>query len=612
MPQPVLDFPQTGVRERLAGFRLRRLEMFNWGTFHQKVAVLAPEGRWTLVVGENGSGKTTAVDALRTLLVPPRLLQYNDASGDQKRRDRTRRSYVRGAWATSSQEDTATARVEYLRKPGEQTILLAVFSNEVSGAEVTLAQILWEANEKIDDIFAVARGRKAIKEDLSNLGQSPQLKKALRSRGFEPYESFAGYEEIFRSRLGIPGRGALEVFNQAIGVKEIADVNSFIRRHMLEPSQAVDFISSHLQPHYRELDACYQAIQKARAQIEKLDPIAQAHRRMEEAHLRKAELEALQQTSPRYFAHRHLQLRHDEADELQRRLEVLAREQTERAAAQSADDQQRIALELDLASDAVGLRLKALEFEQKDVLKAKREKEETHQGIRRALATMQKPLPFDAPEAFQAMRDQVSANKGLYEGNRDSARAKQLEAGMDQRSALAERNELSAELENLRQQRALIPREFVAVRRAISEATGVSSEELPFAGELLEVKSDYREWTGTIERLLRSFGISLLVPEQHYVAVARIINSRHLGLRLTFHRVPAQARAVRADALRQADRVPARLNFRDHPLQSWVKAEVSQRFDHVCCANVQRLKEVDFGITREGLIRNAADPAHQG
>ncbi|MEJ0005219.1 MAG: hypothetical protein WDM77_02200 [Steroidobacteraceae bacterium] len=36
------------------------------------------------------------------------------------------------------------------------------------------------------------------------------------------------------------GRGALEVFNQAIGVKEIADIDSFVRKHMLEPSEAFD------------------------------------------------------------------------------------------------------------------------------------------------------------------------------------------------------------------------------------------------------------------------------------------------------------------------------------------------------------------------------------
>ena len=68
MPNQELNFPMPDGRLPLPGFRLRRLEMLNWGTFHEKVAVLVADGRWTLLVGENGSGKSTAVDALRTLL----------------------------------------------------------------------------------------------------------------------------------------------------------------------------------------------------------------------------------------------------------------------------------------------------------------------------------------------------------------------------------------------------------------------------------------------------------------------------------------------------------------------------------------------------------------
>ncbi|HXT12313.1 MAG TPA: ATP-binding protein, partial [Candidatus Angelobacter sp.] len=144
MPNRELNFPLPDGRAPLPGFRLRRLEMLNWGTFHEKVAALSADGRWTLLVGENGSGKSTAVDALRTLLVPPRLLNYNDASAAQKQRgDRTRHTYIRGAWATSSQEESAKARLEYLRPEGVQSILLAVFANEHSGEVVTLAQILW-------------------------------------------------------------------------------------------------------------------------------------------------------------------------------------------------------------------------------------------------------------------------------------------------------------------------------------------------------------------------------------------------------------------------------------------------------------------------------------
>lgn len=593
----------------LPGFRLHRLEMLNWGTFHQKVAVLAPAGRWSLLVGENGSGKTTAVDALRTLLVPPRQLQYNDASGDQKRRDRTRRSYVRGAWATSSQEDTAAARVEYLRKPGEQSILLAVFADEGRATQVTLAQILWEANETVHEIYGVARGDRNIRDDLANLGRSNELKKTLRARGFEPFDHFPGYEETFRSRLGIPGRGALEVFNQAIGVKEIVDVNSFVRRHMLEPSDALNFIEMHLKPHYRELDACYQAIQKARTQVEQLEPIAQCHKRLEEASARKTELERLQQITPLFYSQRQLGLRQHEGGRLARELADTESRQTTLQEEQDIATGQRIAIELDLNNDAVGLRIKSLELDKDRAIAQCKARQGLYGRVRDALSTLQKPWPFDSAETFATMRAQVETSKGLFEGNLNSARAKRIDAEVEERGARVRRGELADDLESLRSNRVLIPRDFLSIRHALSEATHIPSEDLPFAGELIEVNEDYQDWTGAIERLLRSFGISLLVPERHYVAVSSFINRQHLGLRLQYHRVPTHLTPVRPALLLDNERVAGRLRFReDHPLQTWVKTEVCRRFSHICCDDIQRLREVDYGITREGLIRNG--PTH--
>ena len=54
-------------RHMESGFRLERLELWNWGTFHGQAQTLEPSGGWALLVGDNGSGKSTAIDALRTL-----------------------------------------------------------------------------------------------------------------------------------------------------------------------------------------------------------------------------------------------------------------------------------------------------------------------------------------------------------------------------------------------------------------------------------------------------------------------------------------------------------------------------------------------------------------
>ena len=52
--------------DRLAGFRLQRLEIFNWGTFDGRVWTLKLGGKNGLLTGDIGSGKSTLVDAVTT------------------------------------------------------------------------------------------------------------------------------------------------------------------------------------------------------------------------------------------------------------------------------------------------------------------------------------------------------------------------------------------------------------------------------------------------------------------------------------------------------------------------------------------------------------------
>jgi len=67
MQDQLLDFADT---DELAGFRLQRLEVYNWGTFDSRVWTLEPNGENALLTGDIGSGKSTLVDAVTTLLVP--------------------------------------------------------------------------------------------------------------------------------------------------------------------------------------------------------------------------------------------------------------------------------------------------------------------------------------------------------------------------------------------------------------------------------------------------------------------------------------------------------------------------------------------------------------
>ena len=51
-PPPELDFTAD---DTLSGFRLQRLEVFNWGTFDSRVWTLNLEGKNALLTGDIGS-----------------------------------------------------------------------------------------------------------------------------------------------------------------------------------------------------------------------------------------------------------------------------------------------------------------------------------------------------------------------------------------------------------------------------------------------------------------------------------------------------------------------------------------------------------------------------
>ena len=52
------------------GFRLHKVEMYNWGTFDGQVHTLTPRGQTTLLVGQNGSGKSTLAKMLLGFVMP--------------------------------------------------------------------------------------------------------------------------------------------------------------------------------------------------------------------------------------------------------------------------------------------------------------------------------------------------------------------------------------------------------------------------------------------------------------------------------------------------------------------------------------------------------------
>jgi uncharacterized protein YPO0396 len=584
------------------GFRLVRLEVRNWGTFDERVQVLDLAGSTALLIGENGSGKSTLVDALLTLLVPRNKRNYNLSAGGNKKRERDEYTYVLGAYGSENTDERA--KPKFLRKPGASpAILLAYFRNEATGACLTITQLLWVQGEDVKKLLLTARSEKSIAGDFQDLQEAHTWKKALERRGFDVDTKFSTYAEKIVRYLGMESTTTLSLFSQTVAIKEITHVSGFIREHMLERLDSRELVER-LERHYDDLTQCHDAIQRAQAKLDALRPIAEKARELRNLEGELAHGQQFQQALPALVAVALSGLLTESINFSEGQLTVL--EQELQAAAKALDELtvNAASLKQALESDDVGRQLEKL---RSDIEAANTELGrrtlvwEQYREVLRQLGVVEAE-----PQATR-FADLVAWGQTEHEKQElviSDAAGKAAAANQRLEQVGTDVARIEAELGSLRSRVDLIPEDKRRLRQLIATATGVPVTELPFAGELIDVREEYsRDWRGALERLLRGFGLSMLVPESYYSQVNGFINNNNLRSRITYHRVPLGIGSIGRGA--DSGRVIEKLVLKEeHPLAGWVAAELRAQYNHRCCDTVQEFERVSgFAVTKRGLIR---------
>lgn len=258
----------------LPGFRLHRLELLNWGTFHGGARSFTLDGVNSLLTGDIGSGKSTVVDAITTLLLPANRIDYNKAAGAQKK-ERSLMSYVRGFHKSTRSMNGEYSKPVALRSSGTLTVVLGVFHNAQLNASVTLAITLWATQEagQPNRFYSLADTDQSIAADFSDFGQDPaRLKKKLRAGGVAVHDSFDPYAAAFKRQFGISGNQAMELFHRTISMKQVENITSFVRTNMLEEDDVAVRIGN-LIHHFDDLKRAHDAVLRAKDQIALLTPI---------------------------------------------------------------------------------------------------------------------------------------------------------------------------------------------------------------------------------------------------------------------------------------------------------------------------------------------------
>jgi uncharacterized protein YPO0396 len=261
--------------DRLPGTRLERVEVWNWGTFSGRIWALDVGGRNALLTGDIGSGKSTLVDALTTLLLPANKIAYNKAAGAETR-ERDLRSYVLGFYKAERNETTGATKPVALRGESDYSVILGVFRNADYNTTVTLAQVFWSKDAQRGQpmrFFAVADGVLSIAEHFADFGADVATStKASPAQGVKLHDSFTDYGRDFRRRLGIDSEQAMELFGQTVSMKAVDNLNDFVRQHMLEPFDVRTRLDA-LVSHFDDLAQAHEAVLRARAQLELLEPL---------------------------------------------------------------------------------------------------------------------------------------------------------------------------------------------------------------------------------------------------------------------------------------------------------------------------------------------------
>lgn len=587
------------------GYRMRRLEVYNWGTFDGAVWPFELGGNTSLLTGEIGSGKSTLVDAILTLLIPQPKINYNKAA-DSGSRERSLTSYVRGYYAKRSNASGEEEPVA-LRDKNKYSVILAGFSDVEKDSYVTLAQVFFfqPGSERPARFFVVAERSLSIKKDFGGFGNNiSDLKKRLKKSLYvEVFNDYTSYAVKFKSLFGIVSDDALDLFQQTVSMKKVNGITDFVRKNMLGDVDRAEMEENiqHLLTRFHDLKSIHDAIVRDREKMDLLRPIVQASDTYDACLLKESELSLMEEGVQPYLAREEIKL-------LTKALAESSRQQEEmRARRTSLEAELTHALEdIDAKKKEMwqngGNRLHDAEKELKNCEKDFAQVKKQAEKYRSHAETLGISVPV-VLEDFLTRRKEIEELLGALKVEYDALDEKKFEADSKEREIVSQISADKTELASLLKRDSNIPVPFINIRKDLCCDLKVPESDMPFAGEIMEAKPEEQKWEGALERLLGEFGVSLLVPESLYGKVIDWMEKHFLGRRMVYYRVDEYTPPVSMTDLPETSAARKLHIKRDSPYADWLASELMHRFDHVCAETTAEFKKARFALSLEGQIK---------
>lgn len=587
--------------------RLARIQLVNWGTFdgYHQIPV-ARDGY--LITGNSGAGKSTLLDAISAVLMPGDRVKFNAAAGESDRSGRSFVSYIRGAWRRDTDAESDVLVSSYLRPAATRSAIALTYRTTDGATPITLVKLMHlgrgkNAASDVSQLHLVLDDELELTDMLGFMTDGID-RRALRKRwpDADVNPSYSPFARRFRSRLGISSESAQRLLHRTLSAKSLASLDQLFRDYMLDLPKTFALAERAVEQ-FQDLREAHRVVVDARRQVEVLDPLTDLARTRTEAAAVVAATDEEAAHLDAAHAQRALAIARRELAELQSQTALI----DEATTAARADDERarESVLDATVAIEQLGSgRLSVLNNQHDEKSRALTRVQGRRTQIAKAVAVWGGSVPDDAEE-FARLRGQLEDQLAESTGDHEKRRGEQYQTSARREHVRDTLRELEADREALARRRSNLDPALLRAREILCAATALSEEQLPFAGELMQVRSEDAAWTGPIERVLGPFGRTLLVPDEQYPQVASAVDNHHLGTRLVYRRVrPAPGRTPRRTGPSSLVR---KLEVADTELTTWLHQQLADRYDYACVDSTADFGDHDRAVTRAGQVKHSAE-----
>lgn len=522
------------------------LQLVNWGGYDGAHRVrFSP--RATLLCGGSGSGKSTLMDAYIALMMP-HTTPFNGASNggvagrSRGEEQRNILSYGRGKLDESRTDEGTQVRV--LRGDGEDTwTAIAATWLDHDGSRFTALRAWYiPATARIIEDTVRVRATVDGTFDLGDLETAAAQRlgdAAVRAAGLDSYSTDREFAAKIHSVLGIGASGAgakaMSLLARIQAGQQITTVDELYKRMVLEEPETLATADAVVE-HFDELESTRMRMVTAQRQVRTLRPIRDMRGRILAAadQLRLIDdigrfddpdsLSALWRTG------RRLELLRDVEAELQQdkaAADTEVRTQQALAAAAEAEREGLVEVLRNSGGDQIERAerdLSIIEKQLETVTASRRRFDEaiapigedasTEKAFRQLIARAQAALAD--PQAKAAVRDAYADARGKTNALREQV------------------SDLAKESGRAESLRGNIPGHLHEARELLASAAGIPIEELPFVGELIEVRTEFEPWRQAFNLALGGFATTLLIDTANLGKFRQAINEVRLPMRLRY------------------------------------------------------------------------------